>query len=245
MRRFTNRSEAGRELAGLLHAVLHRDDDVVVLGVPRGGIPVAVEVAEALEAPLGVVTVRKLTVPGNERHAIGAITPGGVTTIDWRTADALRISDTAMQALIAREQRELERCEELYRADRPSEPIAGRTAIVVDDGVATGSTMMAAVTAVRRLGPRRIILAAPVASREAAEALRTLVDTCVWGYVPVRLFSVALWYEDFTPTTDAQVISLRRRVTAPPSGYSRHATWRAAPAMMIRSPFPEASASIR
>jgi predicted phosphoribosyltransferase len=199
MRRFTNRSEAGRELAGLLHAVLHRDDHVVVLGVPRGGIPVAVEVAEALGAPLGVVTV----------------------------------------------QRELERCEELYRADRPSEPVAGRTAIVVDDGVATGSTMTAAVTAVRRLGPRRIILAAPVASREAAEALGKLVDTCVWGYVPVRLYSVALWYEDFTPPTDAQVISLRRRVTAPSSGYSRQATWRAAPAMMIRSPFPEPSASIR
>src|SRR5688572_19968847 len=198
MRRFTNRTEAGRELAPSLQAFAHRSD-VTVVGLPRGGVPVAFEVAEALDAPLDVITVRKLGLPNNEMQAIGAIAAGGVTTIDWRTADALQISDQALDALITRERQELERRERLYRSDRPPLVVTSRTVIVVDDGLATGATMHAAIVALRAMEPSRIIVAAPVASRCAEAAIRGLADACVCAFVPIRLYSISLWYEDYSP----------------------------------------------
>jgi putative phosphoribosyl transferase len=212
MRRFVNRKEAGRELATMLHAFADRDD-VTVLGLPRGGVPVAFEVAEALGVPLDVFSVRKLGLPDNEEYAIGAIATGGVTTIDWRTADALRVSDKALTALVARERHALERRERLYRADRAAPTVTGRTVIVADDGLATGATMRAAVTALRTMHPARIIVATPVASADAEAELRLVADDVVCAYTPARLYSVGFWYEDFSQTSDAEVLDLLRRAT--------------------------------
>ena len=210
MRRFSNRREAGRELAAMLHAFANRQD-VIVLGLPRGGVPVAFEVADALHAPLDVFTVRKLSSPDDEECAIGAIATGGVTTIDWRMADALRISDKTLDALIAQERVELERRDRLYRGNRPPLVVRGRTVVLVDDGLATGSTMQAAVTALRTMKPARIVVATPVASHQADDALRAAADACVSAYVPVRLSSVGQWYEEFSQTTDDEVLDLLHR----------------------------------
>lgn len=210
MRRFANRQEAGRELATMLHAFANRPD-VVVLALPRGGVPVAFEVAEALHAPLDVFIVRKLGLPDNEEYAVGAIATGGVTTIDWRIADAVRITDNALDKLIARERVELERRERLYRGQRPAPVVKGRTVIVVDDGLATGATMHAAVVALRRLNPARIVVATPVASREADATLRGVADACMTAYLPAQLYSVGLWYEDYEQTTDEEVLDLLER----------------------------------
>ena len=216
MRRFINRTEAGRELAAMLQGVAQRSD-VIVLGLPRGGVPVAFEVAEALDAPLDVVTVRKLGLPDDEECALGAIATGGASTIDWRMADAMRVSDRALNALIERERQELERRDRLYRGNRPPPAVTGRTVIVVDDGLATGATMHAAVESLRTLKPARIIVATPVTSREAEAVLRPVADAFVSAYTPVRLFGVGLWYEDFAETTDAEVQELLRRADERPA----------------------------
>lgn len=227
MRTFANRKEAGRELAGMLGAFAHRSD-VTVLALPRGGVPVAFEVAEALDAPLDVFTVRKLGAPMNEEFAIGAIATGGVVAIDRHAVQALRLSQEALEALIARERIELARRERLYR-DRPLPSLAGRTVIVVDDGLATGSTMQAAVAALRTLGPARVIVASPVASREACATLRRVTDGCLCALAPEPFFGVGRWYEDFTQTTDTEVLDLlrrareRSRVTTPPVPSPAHA----------------------
>ena len=215
MRRFADRTEAGRELATMLQSFAGLPD-VIVLGLPRGGVPVAFEVATALDLPLDVFTVRKLGLPGNEEFAIGAIATGGITTIDWATADAMRVTDLTIESVVAREREELARRERLYRGDAPLPPLAGRTVIVVDDGLATGWTMYAAVLALRTVKPARIIVAAPVASAEARELLREVADACVCVYVPGRLYSVGQWYENFTPTTDAEVLHLLSRETRRP-----------------------------
>lgn len=210
MRRFIDRFEAGRELAPLLQSFAHRSD-VTVVGLPRGGVPVAFEVAEALDVPLDVITARKLGLPDNEMQAIGAVAMGGVTVIDWRTADALAISDRALEALITRERDALERHDRVYRSERGPLTVAGRTVIVVDDGVATGATMHAAIAALRAMEPARIIAAVPVSSRDGEATVRGFADLCVCGFVPTRLYSVGLWYEDFLPTTDTDVLKLLSR----------------------------------
>jgi predicted phosphoribosyltransferase len=210
MRRFIDRTEAGRELATMLQSFAGRPD-VIVLGLPRGGVPVAFEVADALGAPLDVFTVRKIGLPDNEEFALGAIATGGITTIDWGTVDAMLVSARAIELVMAREREELTRRERLYRGEQPVPALTGRTVIIVDDGLATGSTMYAAVLAVRTLRPARIIVAAPVASPEAQAVLREVADACVCAYVPGRLYSVGQWYEDFSPTTDAEVLNLLRR----------------------------------
>ena len=210
MSRFTNRREAGRELATMLESFAGRSD-VIVLGLPRGGVPVAFEVAAALDAPLDVFTVRKLGLPGNEEFAIGAIATGGVTTLDRSTLDAVRVSNSTIDALIARERAELARRESLYRGHRPPLVVAGKTVILVDDGLATGASMFAAVTALRTLNPARIIVATPVASYEATAVLRTVADACLCAYMPGQLFGVGYWYEDFSQTTDGEVLDLLRR----------------------------------
>ena len=225
MRRFTNRTEAGRDLAGMLHGYAHRAD-AVVLALPRGGVPVACEVAEVLDVPLDVLAVRKLVLPGIDQYALGAITVGA-PTIDWRVADVLRVSDTAIDALIAREAADLERRERLYRAGRAPLDVDGRTVIVVDDGLATGTTAVAAILALRKLHPARIVAATPVASREAQESVRRVADACIVAYTPPRLYTLGLWYEDFSPVTDADVLKLLRGSDswrlAPAAGLFAHA----------------------
>ena len=210
MWRFIDRTQAGRELATMLHAFRNRTD-VIVLGLPRGGVPIAFEVAKALRAPLDVFTVRKIGAPQNEEYALGAIATGGVTAIDWSLAGQLGVSDAALGAVIAREREELSRREQLYRGDRRPLDVTGKTVVVVDDGLATGSTMRAAVAALRTLKPARVVVAVPVASREAASALRQEADAFLSAVLPVELFSVGQWYQDFSQTSDDEVLDLLRR----------------------------------
>lgn len=210
MRRFTNRREAGQELAAQLDAFRGRSD-VVVLALPRGGVPVAFEVAEAIGAPLDVFGVRKLGAPMNEEYAIGAIATGGVAAIDWNAVRALHVSDAALAAVVERERRELDRRERLYRGARPILPVAGRTVIIIDDGLATGSTMRAAVAAIRTLGPARVVVAAPVASLEACRMLRRVADACVAYATPEPFYGVGNWYDDFSQTSDAEVLEILQR----------------------------------
>jgi len=210
MWRFINRTEAGRELATMLPGFRNRSD-VVVLALPRGGVPVAFEVARVLRAPLDVFTVRKVGAPGNEEYALGAIATAGVTAIDWSLAERLRVSDAALGAIIAREREELDRRERLYRGDRGPLAVAGKKVIVVDDGLATGSTMRAAIAALRTLQPARIIVAVPVASLEAAAAVRREADAFLVACLPAELYSIGQWYEDFSQTTDLEVLDLLRR----------------------------------
>ena len=210
MWRFINRTEAGRELATMLHGFRNRDD-VVVLGLPRGGIPVAFEVAKALRAPLDVFTVRKIGAPENPEYALGAIATGGVTALDWTLAERLGVSDAVLGEIIADEREEVQRRERLYRGERGPIKVAGKKVIIVDDGLATGSTMLAAIAALRTLAPARIVVAVPVASREAAAAVRHEADALLCACLPVELYSVGQWYEDFSQTTDAEVLDLLRR----------------------------------
>lgn len=210
MWRFINRTEAGRELASMLYGFRNRND-VVVLGLPRGGVPVAFEVAKALRAPLDVFTVRKLGAPENDEYALGAIATGGVTAVDWSLAERLGVSDAVLGEIIAVEREELRRREHLYRGDRGPLVVEGKKVIIVDDGLATGSTMRAAIAALRTLKPARIVVAVPVASREAAAAVRQEAEALVCACLPVELYSVGQWYEDFSQTTDREVLDLLRR----------------------------------
>jgi putative phosphoribosyl transferase len=210
MWRFPNRTEAGRELASMLHGFKNRND-AVVLALPRGGAPVAFEVARALKAPLDVFTVRKIGAPQNEEYALGAIATGGVTAIDWSLAERLDVSDAVLGALMARARDELERREQLYRGDRGPLELAGKTVILVDDGLATGATMRAAISALRTLKPARIAVAVPVASREAAVAMHHEADAFFCAFLPSELYCVGQWYRDFSQTTDAEVLELLRR----------------------------------
>ena len=203
---FTDRREAGRTLARLL--ARHTDDPSrVVLALPRGGVPVAFEVARALHAPLDVFVVRKLGVPGHEEYAMGAIASGGVRVMNPDVA-ALRIPQEAIEAVAQRELRELERREHRYRGDRPPLVLAGRTVLLVDDGLATGSTMRAAVRAVRQQAPKRIVVAVPIASPEACEDLRNEADEVICALTPQPFMAVGVWYARFDQTTDDEVHAL-------------------------------------
>jgi putative phosphoribosyl transferase len=204
--RFADRTEAGQLLAQLL--LRYRNDpSVIVLALPRGGVPVAYEVARALEAPLDVFIVRKLGVPGHEEYAMGAIATGGVRVMNPDVA-GLRIPAAAIDAVAERERRELTRREKLYRGDRPPLVIADRTVILVDDGLATGSTMRAAVVAVRKQNPRRIVVAVPVAAVETCAEFRDEVDEVVCAMTPDPFAAVGVWYHDFEQTSDDQVHAL-------------------------------------
>jgi predicted phosphoribosyltransferase len=204
---FRDRQDAGGVLATQLDTYAGRDD-VIVLALPRGGVPVAFEVARALGAPLDVFTVRKLGVPGYEELGFGAIATGGVRVLDDHLVGRLGLSADLVDRITARERRELERRERVYRGDRPAPVLAGKTVIVVDDGLATGSTMRAAVQALRVLGPARIVVAVPTGARESCEALRPLVDALVCATMPEPFRAVGLQYEDFRPTTDEEVCRL-------------------------------------
>ena len=207
---FRDRSHAGRALAGMLARYAGRPD-VVVLALPRGGVPVGYEVARALGAPLDVFVVRKLGVPGHEELAMGAIASGGVRIVSENVVEALNISDRVIATVAAAEARELERRERLYREGRLFPDVRGRTLILVDDGLATGSSMRAAAAALRSLGAARIVAAVPVAPKESCDALRELVDEVVCARVPERFMAVGEWYEDFSQTSDEEVSELLRR----------------------------------
>lgn len=202
--RFANRRQAGRVLAGRLGAYAARSD-VLVLGLPRGGMPVAREVAAALGAPLDVFVVRKLGVPSQPELAIGAIASGGIRVLNDDVVRLCRIPSHIIEHVARVEQQELERRERAYRDGRPALAIAGRVAILVDDGLATGSTMRAAVAGVRRLQPSRVVVAVPVGARETCESLAAIADEVVCAEVPDRFVAVGAWYEDFSQTTDEEV----------------------------------------
>lgn len=205
---FANRIEAGRLLAKKLAAYSNRPD-VVVLALPRGGVPVANEVAHALNAPLDVFLVRKLGIPGHEEFAMGAIASGNVRVLNDDIVDYLGIPDDLIDQVAGREQRELLRREKLYRGSCPTIAITNRTVIVVDDGLATGSTMRAAVNALKKMKPAGIIVAAPVAARETCESFKDDVDsTCVCVMSPEPFHGVGLWYRDFSQTSDGEVCYL-------------------------------------
>lgn len=208
--RFQDRRQAGRILAARL---LEEGDwpDALVLALPRGGVPVGYEVAQALHAPLDVYLVRKLGLPGHEELAMGALASGGVRVLNDDVVHALQVPDEVIDLVAREEGRELQRRERLYRDDRPQPPVHGRTVILVDDGLATGSTMRAAVAALRRLGPQRIVVAVPVASPDTCAELRAEVDEVVCAYTPEPFRAVGYWYEDFSQTSDEEVHELLER----------------------------------
>jgi erythromycin esterase-like protein/predicted phosphoribosyltransferase len=199
-----NRTTAGRELARHLAGYRERSD-VLVLGLPRGGVPVAAAVASELGAPLDVFLVRKLGVPGYGELAFGAIAEGGVKVLSAETMRQLRIPPHAAEEVAVRERLELDRRGRLYRGDRPAPSVRDRVVIVIDDGLATGATMEAAVLALRQLEPARVVVAAPVGARETCLRLRRVADDVVCPYTPDPFSAVGLWYEDFAQTTDAEV----------------------------------------
>jgi erythromycin esterase-like protein/predicted phosphoribosyltransferase len=218
-KRFRDRTEGGRLLAERLGDCAGRDD-VVVLGLPRGGIPVAYELAQQLDLPLDAFVVRKLGVPGHEELAIGAIATGGTRVVNKKLIEHLRLEPEAIEAIDARERRELERRERAYRGDRPPPDVAGRTVILVDDGLATGSTMMAALQAVRADDPAKVVVAVPVADPDVCELLGTAADEVVCALTPRPLRAVGRWYEDFSPTSDDEVRDLLARARRPPAAPS-------------------------
>jgi predicted phosphoribosyltransferase len=208
--RFRNRTDAGRRLAEKLAAYANRPD-VLVLALPRGGVPVGCEVARALGAPLDVFLVRKLGVPGYEELAMGAVATGGVRVLNDEIVRGLGISEHEIDAAAARELQELARRERLFRGDRPPPDVAGRTVILVDDGLATGATMRAAIHALRQQQPAGIVVAAPTASPDTSEALKAEADDVICAMTPEPFFAVGHWYEDFTQTTDGEVRELLAR----------------------------------
>jgi predicted phosphoribosyltransferase len=209
-RQFRNRADAGRQLAEKLMRYAGRDD-VLVLALPRGGVPVGFEIAQALDAPLDVFVVRKLGVPGHEELAMGAIASGGVVFLSERIVQAMNPPYEMVQAVAARESEELKRRERAYRGDRPPVDVRGRTVIVVDDGLATGATMKAAVEAVRRLEPAQIVVAVPTAAVSSGAEFENDVDEFVCVMTPDPFYAVGIWYKDFSETTDAEVRDLLAR----------------------------------
>ncbi len=207
MKQFLNRREAGRELARqLLQYADH--SDVIILALPRGGVPVAYEVALALKVRLDVLIVRKLGLPGREELAIGAIASGGIQILNQDIVHALGIDQATINSVLGQELRELRRREHLYRRNRPAPEIKDHTVIIVDDGLATGASIRAAVRAARTQSPARIIVAVPAAAPQAIDLLQPEVDEIVYVIAPDPFDGVGRWYEDFSQTTDEEVSSL-------------------------------------
>ena len=204
---FENRAEAGQKLATKLSRYANRPD-VLVLALPRGGVPVAYEVARTLRAPLDVFIVRKLGVPGYEELAMGAIASGGVRVMNDDIARNFDFPQTAIDSIVQREEAELRRRERLYRGNRPAPNVHGRTVILVDDGLATGSTMRAAAVALRRMGPSKVIVAVPVAAPETCAEFRSEVDDVICFATPDPFMAVGAWYGDFSQTSDQEVRDL-------------------------------------
>ncbi len=213
---FRNRRDAGRLLAQRLAAYANRSD-VVVLALPRGGVPVAYEVARALRVPLDVFLVRKLGLPGHKELAMGAVASGGVRVLNRDVVEQLNIPPEVIDAIARRELQELERRERAYRGDRPFPEVRGKTVILVDDGLATGSTMRAAAEALRQQGPARLVVAVPAGSRETCDEFRAEVDEIVCGIMPDPFYAVGLWYDDFSQVTDDEVRDILAAAQQPES----------------------------
>jgi putative phosphoribosyl transferase len=215
---FTDRSAAGAALARKLHQQV-LPPPVLVLGLPRGGVPVAYEVARQLRVPLDVMVVRKIGLPGEPELAVGAIASGGVIVHEPQLAEELPdLAGGAFAALVEAERRELERRERAYRPEQAPPELHGKTVVLVDDGLATGSTMLAAIRAARRAGAARIVAAAPVASQEAVDAVSREADGVVVLQIPLALVAIGEWYQDFEQLEDAEVrrlLGLSRKETAP------------------------------
>lgn len=204
MQRFSDRRDAGRQLARKLSKYAGRPD-IIVLALPRGGVPVAYEVAQTIQAPLDVLIVRKLGVPGEEELALGAIASGGIRILNQEIIDALAVSQTVIDRVTEREKVELERRERQYRGERPVFEVRDRSVILVDDGLATGASMLAAVRATRIRHPAKVVVAVPVASYQAIFILRQEADEVYCVRIPDDFEGVGRWYEDFTQTTDEEV----------------------------------------
>jgi predicted phosphoribosyltransferase len=211
-RPYRDRTEAGRQLAGKLARYAGRTD-VLVLALPRGGVPVAFEVARALGAPLDVFLVRKLGVPGREELALGAIATGGIRLLNDNVVHHLRIPAEVIDRVEATEREELERRAREYRGNRPPPAVRGKTVILIDDGLATGASMRAALAALRRRRPARVVVAIPIASPKTCEEFRDEADEVVCARTPEPFRAVGFWYEDFSQTTDAEVRDLLRRAS--------------------------------
>jgi putative phosphoribosyl transferase len=207
--RFLDRVDAGRRLANLLHAYAHKSD-VIVLGIPRGGVPVAYQVAAELDAPLDVFVVRKLGVPWQPELALGAIAGGGVQVIDAEIVDSVGISRAEIDRIAAAEKQELQRREQVYRGTRPPLHLEGKTAILVDDGIATGASTRAAIRALRQLSPECVVLAAPVAPASTCRRLRREVNDLVCLQAPESFYAIGEFYDDFTQVSDVEVTELLR-----------------------------------
>ena len=208
--RYRHRRDAGRRLAAALLPYANRRD-VVVLALPRGGVPVGFEVAATLGAPLDVFVVRKLGLPGREELAMGALASGGVRVLDEDLIRVAGVSADEVQRVTEAEQTELDRRERRYRDERPFPEVRGKTVILVDDGLATGATMRAAVAALRLKGPARIVVAVPVAAPETCDAFKSIADDIVCAVTPESFQAVGLWYDDFSQTTDDEVRELLAR----------------------------------
>jgi len=205
--KFRNRQEAGRQVAARLGKYGNRED-VLVLGLPRGGVPVAYEVATALEVPLDIFVLRKLGVPGHEELAFGAIGSGGVRILNADVVDRLGISELEVAAVTQEETKELERRETRYRGSRPPLDVRGRTVILVDDGIATGASIRAAIHAIRKMRPAAIVVATPVAPRATCNLLRREVDELVCAESPEPFYGVGQFYQDFSAVSDEEVVAL-------------------------------------
>lgn len=210
---FDDRADAGRQLAEALRGLTPRAP-LLVLALPRGGVPVAFEVARALHAPLAVLTVRKLGVPGHEELAFGAVASGGLRYLDDEIIARMGVSPEAVEAVTARERIELDRRDRVYHQGHPFPEVAGRSVAIVDDGAATGSTMLAAIAAIRAKHPAEIVAAAPVMSVEAAELLARAADACVAVAEPDPFMGVGLWYHDFSQTQDEEVLALLEQASS-------------------------------
>jgi predicted phosphoribosyltransferase len=208
--RFRDRTEAGRLLAEGLERY-RGEPNVIVLALPRGGVPVAYEVAQALHAPLDVFVVRKLGAPGHEELAIGAIASGGTRVVNERVVRELGLDEGAVARAAAAEQRELARRERIYRGDQAPVDVEGCTVILIDDGLATGATMRAAALALRERNPARLVVAVPVAAKQTCDEFRDDVDEVVCALTPEPFFAVGAWYEDFAQTSDDEVRQLLQR----------------------------------
>ncbi len=206
-RLFRDRRDAGQVLAGLLNQYRNQSE-AIVLALPRGGVPVGYEISRALGAPLDVFVVRKLGVPGHEELAMGAIASGGVRVLNRSVIDHLAITKEQVEEVAGQEGRVLAHREREYRGDRPPAELSGRTVVLVDDGLATGASMRAAVAAARNQGAGRIVVAVPVAARETCEALESEADDVVCAVTPEPFYAVGLWYDDFSQTTDEEVRAL-------------------------------------
>ena len=207
---FRDRTEAGQILGQRVKSRI-RDRHPVVLALPRGGVPVGFEVAQTLNADLDIFLVRKLGVPGREELAMGAIASGGKRVLNDALIQQLRLPPRVIETVATREQHELARREALYREGRPPIPLRGRTVILVDDGLATGASMLAAARGLREQKPRRIIVAVPVAAEDACDEFRAHVDEVICASTPEPFYAVGVWYEDFSQTTDAEVRELLER----------------------------------